>query len=76
MIALAEKKWAVAVRELAKGNPRDPRMLYLSAVALAGKGDAKGSRAMAKRAAEFNGLAVNFAYVRARAKALLAGATR
>ena len=76
MIAIAEKKWSTAIAHLGKGNPRDPRMPYLIAVAYAGKGDAKRAKANAAKAADFNGLAVNFAYVRAKAKAMVAGATR
>ena len=70
MIAIDESKFAVATGELAKANQRDPRVLYLSAVALAGSGNAKSAKAMAARAADFNGLAPNYAYVRSKAKAL------
>jgi len=70
-IALAEGKFKVAVAELAKANQRDPRVMYLSATALQGAGDAKGARAMAKRAADFNSLAFDYAYVRAKAIKLL-----
>src|SRR6185436_10924514 len=71
-IAIADGAFKVAVAELAKANQRDPRVLYLSAVALKGAGNAKGARAMATRAAEFRGLAFNYAFVRTKAKALLA----
>jgi tetratricopeptide (TPR) repeat protein len=71
-IALAEKKPAVAVKALAKANPQDPRALFLLAQALQASGDAKHARKIAKRAADFNGLAgINYAVVRAKAKAML-----
>jgi tetratricopeptide (TPR) repeat protein len=75
-IAIAEGKHKVAVAELGKANLRDPRVMYLAAVAMQGAGDAAGARAMAKRVAEFNGLAFDYAYVRAKAAALLAPAAR
>jgi tetratricopeptide (TPR) repeat protein len=71
-IALEEKDHAGAVRELEQANQQDPRVLYLLAVALQGKGDAARAKAVAAKAADFNGLAVNYAYVRAKAKELLA----
>jgi tetratricopeptide (TPR) repeat protein len=71
-IALAEKNHAAAVEELQQANQQDPRVFYLLAVALQGKGDAGKAREVAARAADFNGLAVNYAYVRAKAKEMLA----
>jgi tetratricopeptide (TPR) repeat protein len=71
-IALAEHAFKVAVAELGKANQRDPRVLYLSALALQGAGNAKAARATAQRVAEFNGLAFDYAYVRAKARALQA----
>src|SRR3569833_88286 len=70
MVALETKQWKTAADELAHANLRDPRVLYLAALALAGEGDAKAAKAMALRAAGFNGLAPDYAYVRAKAKAL------
>jgi len=70
MVALETKQWKTAADELAHANLRDPRVLYLAAIALAGEGDAKAAKAMALRAADFNGLAPDYAYVRAKAKAL------
>jgi len=70
MVALETKQWKTAADELAHANQRDPRVLYLAALALKGEGDAKGAKAMALRAADFNGLAPDYAYVRANAKAL------
>ncbi|HET9987904.1 MAG TPA: tetratricopeptide repeat protein [Kofleriaceae bacterium] len=70
MIAIDESQWKTAVDELSHANQRDPRVLYLAAVAIKGAGDAKGAKAMAAKAANFNGLAPDYAYVRAKAQAL------
>ncbi len=58
--------------ELEQANQQDPRVLYLLAVALQGKGDGARARAMGAKAADFNGLALNYAYVRTKAKGMLA----
>jgi hypothetical protein len=47
-------------------------VLYLLAMALQGKGDAARARAVLARAADFNGIANNYPYVRSKAKAMLA----
>ncbi len=39
LIALEEKRYAAAVQAFAKANQQDPRILYLTAVALKGAGD-------------------------------------
>jgi tetratricopeptide (TPR) repeat protein len=70
MIALAEKQYTEAVKELALANQQDPRILYLAAVALRDGGDKPGAAAMAGRAAKFNGLSLNYGYVRARARTI------
>ncbi|HKA86910.1 MAG TPA: tetratricopeptide repeat protein [Haliangiales bacterium] len=72
MIAIGEKNFPVAVKELEQANSQDPRVLYLHAVALQGKGDAKKAREMAEKAANFNGLNGNYGYVRAKARQMLA----
>ena len=46
-------------------------MLYHLAVAQSSAGDAAKARATAKKAFEFNGLSLNYGYVRAKAKSLL-----
>jgi tetratricopeptide (TPR) repeat protein len=71
-IALLEKDYAAALAELAQASQQDPRVLYLTALALQGKGDAAKAREVCKRAADFNELNPNYAYVRAKAKAMLA----
>ncbi len=70
LIALAEKNWKVALAELAQTATHDPRMYYLTALAYQGAGDAKSAKAFAKKSAEFNGLALNYAFVRDKAAAL------
>lgn len=68
MIALAEKQFAMAVQEFARANQQDPRVLYLSAVALRGAGDTARASAMAAKAAKFNGLNFSWGYVRQKAQ--------
>ena len=65
-IALAEKKYTVAVSELEQANGQDPRVLYHLAVALEGAGDRRAKEAMGK-AANFNGLGGNYGFVRKKA---------
>ena len=72
MIALEEKRYADAVTELGQAGKRDPRVLYLLGVAYAGAGDKDKAIAMYKEAADFNELAPNSAFVRAKAKQALA----
>jgi hypothetical protein len=67
LIAFGEKRYAAAVEELSAANQQDPRILYLTAVALRGAGNAAKARAVAEQAAKFNGLGFNYAYVRAKA---------
>ena len=71
-IAIAEKDYPVAVQELEQASQRDPRVLYLLAVALQGKGDSARAREVCTQAANFNELAVNYAYVRSKAREMLA----
>jgi tetratricopeptide (TPR) repeat protein len=66
-IALAEQQYAAAVKELALANQQDPRILYLSSLALRGAGETERAAALAAKAAKFNGLSFNWAYVRAKA---------
>ena len=70
-LALAAKDHEAAVAELKQANLQDPRVLYLLAVAQKGSGDA-AARATAAKAADFNGLSLNYGYVRAKAKELQA----
>jgi tetratricopeptide (TPR) repeat protein len=67
LIALGEKRYAAAVDELSAANQQDPRILYLTAVALRGAGNEAKARVLAGQAAKFNGLGFNYAYVRSKA---------
>jgi tetratricopeptide (TPR) repeat protein len=71
-IALAEKNYAAAVTELRQANQQDPRVLYLAAVALQGKGDVQGAKDASAQVADFNGLSNTYGYVRGKAKAMAA----
>jgi tetratricopeptide (TPR) repeat protein len=68
MIALAEKNYAAAVSELQAANQQDPRIMYLLALASKGAGDAARATSYAAKAANFNGLSFNYAYVRNKAR--------
>jgi tetratricopeptide (TPR) repeat protein len=72
-IALAEKDYAAAVADLRQANQQDPRVLYLTAVALQGQGDAKAAKEVGTQAAEWNGLSNTYGYVRSRARTLVSG---
>jgi tetratricopeptide (TPR) repeat protein len=74
-IALAEKRYAAAAAELRQANQQDPRVLYLTAVALQGKGDVLAAKEVGVKAADFNGLSNTYGYVRGKAKAMLKTAT-
>ena len=72
-LALARKDWAAAVAELEQANQQDPRVLYLLATALQGRGDAQKARELAARAADWNALAANYAFVRGKARRMASG---
>lgn len=67
LIALAEKRASAAVQEFTSANQQDPRILYLTAVALKEAGDTRKAAALAGKAAKFNGLSFNYAFVRSKA---------
>ncbi len=71
-LALEDKNWALALSELQQASQQDPRVLYLTAVALQGKGDRPGAKQVLTRAADFNENNPNYAYVRTKAKEMLA----
>jgi tetratricopeptide (TPR) repeat protein len=71
LIALAEKRPEIAVQELSGANQQDPNVLYLTAVALRQAGDTGKAATFAAKAAKFNGLAFNYAYVRTKAGKLV-----
>jgi tetratricopeptide (TPR) repeat protein len=68
LIAFAEKNGALAAQELARANQLDPRILYLTAVALQSTGDTQRAAMSASKAAKFNGLNFNYAFVRDKAR--------
>ena len=68
MVALYAEDYESAIRHLKQANQQNPRVLYLTAVALHGAGDLDGSRAAMEASANFNGLNFNYAYVRHNAK--------
>jgi tetratricopeptide (TPR) repeat protein len=70
-IALAEKSYDAAAGELRQANQQDPRVLYLTAVALQGKGDVLAAKQVGTQAADFNGLSNTYGYVRGKAQAML-----
>jgi tetratricopeptide (TPR) repeat protein len=68
LIALAEKHGAAAAEEFRQANQQDPRILYLTALALQDGGDAQRAAAFKTKAANFNGLNFSYGYVRAKAR--------
>jgi len=68
LIALAEKRYAAASEEFNQANQRDPRILLLMAEAAQGAGGAEKASALAQKAAHFNELSFNFAYVKKKAE--------
>jgi tetratricopeptide (TPR) repeat protein len=75
-IALAEKAYPTALAELRQANQQDPRVMYLTALALQGKGDLQAAKESAVQAADFNGLSNTYGYVRGKAKAMVASTPR
>jgi tetratricopeptide (TPR) repeat protein len=68
LIALAERDYSTATRELQLANQQDPRVLYALALAWKGAGEAGKATKFATKAANFNGLNFNYAYVRGKAR--------
>jgi tetratricopeptide (TPR) repeat protein len=68
LIALAEGRGADAAQEFAAANQQDPRILYLTALAWRAAGNPAKATSFASRAAAFNGLAFNYAYVKRQAE--------
>jgi tetratricopeptide (TPR) repeat protein len=67
LIALAEKRYADASGEFNQANQRDPRILLLMAQSAQGAGEIQRAAKLAGKAAHFNELSFNFAYVRSKA---------
>jgi tetratricopeptide (TPR) repeat protein len=68
LVALAERDYSTATRELQLANQQDPRVLYALAQAWKGAGEAGKATEFATKAANFNGLNFNYAYVRNKAR--------
>ncbi len=71
-IALEDKGYATAAAELEQANQQDPRVMFLLATALQGKGDTQKAQVVANRAADFNALSPTYGFVRGKAKTLMA----
>ena len=67
LIAMAEKRYPAAMEELGQANQRDPRVLLLMARAAQATGNNERAAALANKAAHFNELSFNFAYVKSKA---------
>ncbi len=72
LVAGARGDWTTALAELGQANPQDPRVLLATARALVAAGRRDEALATCRQAAEFNGLGINYALARPRAKTLLA----
>ena len=72
VVALALGDPGNAIKELELANQQDPAVLFYKALAYAGTGDCAVARNVMTRAANFNGLAFSYAFVRAPAQRLLA----
>jgi tetratricopeptide (TPR) repeat protein len=64
MVAQAEKHHAAAAAEFQLANQQDPRVLYMTSQALSGAGKSAEAAKFADKAAKFNQLSFNYAYVR------------
>ena len=73
MIAISAKDYDLALVELGRSTDQNPRVLYLTAVALQGKGDLARARAAAQAVTDFNALDPRYAFVRPEAKRMLVG---
>jgi len=76
MVRISDRKATNALRNYARASQQDPRVLYLTAQAYRMQGDGVKARAFCEKAARFNALDANFAYIRNDAQRLLAELTR
>ncbi len=68
-IALQEKQYDDAITHLGQANQQDPQVVYLTALAYAGKGDGAKAKTLAAKAANANVLPLaSYAFVREKAK--------
>ena len=69
LIAMEEKSYDNAIKELQQANQQNPYDLYRLSQAYQGKGDAAKAKEFAQKAANFNSLpAIQYAFVRTKAK--------
>ena len=73
LVAMAKGDFSTAVAELVQANQQNPQVLYQLGEAYLGAGDGAAARQAFARAANFNALGVNYAYIRAKALAKLKG---
>jgi len=72
MIALREQKFDEAVAHLGQASQQDPYVLYTTALAYQGKGNAAKAKELAGQAASLNTLpTLDYAFVRAKAKKMM-----
>jgi len=71
-VALEEKNYEASLAELKMASQLDPRVLYLEARAYEGAGDKQNAGRCCDLAANFNGLDMNYAFVRKPAMEMLA----
>jgi tetratricopeptide (TPR) repeat protein len=76
MIAQAEKRHAEAAVEFQQANQQDPRVLYMASQSLKDSGKSSEAAALADKAAKFNGLAFNYAFVRTKMKGEMEAAAK
>jgi superkiller protein 3 len=75
-IALAEKRYDDAIAHFGQANQQDPQVVYWTALAWQGKGDAAKAKELAARAAKANVLPlVSYAFVREKAWKMSEGAS-
>ncbi len=73
MLRIAQHDYDGALAELALSTNQNPRVLYLTAVALQGKGDGQRAHAAAEAVVNFNALHPAYAFVRPEAQRMAAG---
>ena len=64
--------WDTALTEFQSADQQDPRVLYNLALIYQAQGDQERARELGNKAADFNGLHTNYAFVRGKAQEMLA----
>ncbi len=73
MVRIAQHDYDAALAELALSTDQNPRVLYLTAAALQGKGDGQRAHTAAEAVVNFNALHPAYAFVRPEAQRMAAG---